>query len=55
MDILFKLNSRLYVRDPQETELGRRIIGQGIQLIDSLGFEQFTFRKLAEAIKKAVG
>lgn len=50
MDIAFRLNSRLYIRDPQDTELGRRIIEQGIQLIDSLGFEHFTFRKLAEAI-----
>lgn len=50
MSIVFKLNEELYLRDPQETDLGRRIIEQGILLIDKLGFEDFTFRKLAEAI-----
>jgi AcrR family transcriptional regulator len=47
MTLTFKLNERLYLRDPQHTELGRKIISQGIVLIDQLGFEQFTFRKLA--------
>jgi len=50
MSIVFKLNEKLYLRDPQETDLGRRIIEQGILLIDKLGFEDFTFRKLAEGI-----
>lgn len=46
----FKLNEKLYLRDPQHTELGQKIIKESIRLIDSLGFEQFTFKKLAEAI-----
>lgn len=46
----FKLNEKLYLRDPQHTDLGRKIIEESIRLIDSLGFEQFTFKKLAEAI-----
>ena len=46
----FKLNEKLYVRDPQHTELGRKISDQSIKLIDKLGFEQFTFKKLAESI-----
>ena len=46
----FKLNDKLYLRDPQHTELGQKIIQESIRLIDSLGFEQFTFKKLAEAI-----
>ena len=37
----------LYVRDPQATDLGREIIGTGIVMLDSLGLEQLTFRKLA--------
>ena len=41
------LNPNLYLRDPQETELGRSIVQQGISMIDELGFEQFTFKKLA--------
>ena len=46
----FKLNDKLYLRDPQHTELGQKIIRESIGLIDSLGFEQFTFKKLAEVI-----
>lgn len=48
--IQIKLNEKLYLRDPQDTELGRRIISDGILLIDEIGFEQFTFKKLAERI-----
>ena len=53
MSLAFKLNEKLYLRDPQETELGRKIIENAILLIDNLGFDQFTFRKLAEAIGSA--
>ena len=53
MALAFRLNEKLYLRDPQETELGRKIIQNGILLIDELGFDQFTFRKLAEAIGSA--
>ena len=37
----------LYLRDPLQTNLGRRIISHSIDLIDEIGFEAFTFRKLA--------
>ncbi|MEY3405077.1 MAG: TetR/AcrR family transcriptional regulator [Cyclobacteriaceae bacterium] len=53
MALAFKLNEKFFIRDPQETELGRKIIQHGIELIDRLGFEQFTFRKLAEEIGSA--
>ena len=41
------LNEKLYLRDPQGTDLGRRLLEQSIALIDEIGFEQFTFKKLA--------
>lgn len=44
------LNEKLYLRDPQETKLGRKIIQYGILLIDEIGFEDFNFKKLAERI-----
>lgn len=47
----FKLNERLYLRDPQHTELGQKIIQESIRLVDTLGFEQFTFKKLADVIE----
>ncbi|HQU57686.1 MAG: TetR/AcrR family transcriptional regulator [Phaeodactylibacter sp.] len=46
--IQMKLNEKLYLRDPQDTKLGRKIIQHSILLIDEIGFESFTFKKLAE-------
>lgn len=46
-----QLTEKLYLRDPQETRLGRNIIQYSIELIDELGFERFTFKKLAERIQ----
>jgi AcrR family transcriptional regulator len=43
-----RMNERLFLRDPDGSELGRRIVRQGILLFDEVGFEEATFRKLAE-------
>jgi AcrR family transcriptional regulator len=48
--LAFKLNDKLYLRDPQHTLLGQNIIKKSIEMIDQMGFEQFTFKKLAEQI-----
>jgi AcrR family transcriptional regulator len=48
--IKINLNHKAYLRDPESTALGRRIIQESILLIDALGFEHFTFRKLATVI-----
>lgn len=40
------VNPNLFLKDPESSELGRRIIGEGILLIDEVGFEKFTFKKL---------
>ncbi|MGA1543436.1 MAG: TetR/AcrR family transcriptional regulator, partial [Saprospiraceae bacterium] len=45
-----KINENLFIKDPQETKLGKKIIQQGIVIIDEIGFELFTFKKLAERI-----
>ena len=50
ISIQIQLSDKLYLRDPQQTKLGKKIIEQGIILIDELGFERFTFKKLAEKI-----
>jgi AcrR family transcriptional regulator len=50
VNIQILLNKKLFIRDPQETELGKNIITHSILLIDKLGFEQFTFKKLADEI-----
>ena len=45
------LNEKLYLRDPQDTDLGRRLVAESVLLIDEIGFEQFTFKKLAQRIE----
>lgn len=45
--IKITLNKGLYIRDPQETVLGQKIIKHSILLIDEIGFEAFNFKKLA--------
>ena len=41
-------NDKLVLRDPEDTQLGRNIVRQGLILMHKLGFEQFTFKKLAD-------
>jgi AcrR family transcriptional regulator len=38
---------KLVLRDPEDTPLGRNIVRNGLLLMYELGFEQFTFKKLA--------
>ena len=45
--IKINLNHKSYLRDPEQTTLGQKIIAESIRLIDQLGFEEFTFKKLA--------
>lgn len=46
-----KMNDKLFLRDPEESELGKKIIQNSIILIHRLGFEAFTFKKLAKEIE----
>ena len=50
LEVQIKMNETLYVRDPEQSELGKNIIKYSILLIQKKGFEVFTFKKLAEAI-----
>jgi len=45
-----QMNEGLFLRNPEDTELGRKILKYSVELIYSLGFESFTFKKLAEVI-----
>ncbi len=49
--IRIKLNEGLYLREPQDSVLGKKILEHSILLINELGFECFTFKKLATAIQ----
>jgi len=44
-------NEKLYVRDPTQSEVGRNIIRHGVTMIEKLGFEEFTLKKLANKLK----
>jgi AcrR family transcriptional regulator len=46
-EMIIKNESRLFLKDPEVSELGRKIIEQGTRLIDETGFDEFTFKKLA--------
>lgn len=48
--IKIQVNSNLYLKDPHTSELGEKILEKSIKLIDELGFEHFTFKKLATEI-----
>ena len=48
--IRIHVNGNVFLRDPDSSPLGRNIITHGILLIDEIGFEAFTFKKLAKKI-----
>mgnify|MGYP000647143717 CR=1 FL=1 len=50
LSITITINEGLFLKDPQSTDLGKRIIATSIEMIDELGFESFTFKKLGLAI-----
>lgn len=45
------IDEKVYLKSPESSNLGKRIIQGAIEMIDSIGFEQFTFKKLAEQIQ----
>jgi len=46
----FLINDNLYNKDPESTDLGKSIIKHSIDIIEAIGYEQFTFKKLGEVI-----
>jgi len=50
VSIRIKVNQKIYLRDPEESVLGRNIVCNGLLLINKIGFEEFTFKKLAAEI-----
>lgn len=50
LSIQIKINPELYLKDPESSDLGKRIVSASITLIDELGFEAFTFKKLGNLI-----
>ena len=44
------ISKELYTKNPESTELGKKIVSRSIEMIDELGFEAFTFKKLGQSI-----
>lgn len=40
------INKNLYLKDPESSDLGKKILDRSILLINEIGFENFTFKKL---------
>lgn len=50
LHVQIKMNEKLFLRNPEQSELGKKIIQHSIQMIYKNGFESFTFKKLADDI-----
>jgi AcrR family transcriptional regulator len=48
--IKINISSKIYVKDPDTSELGKKILENSILLIDEIGFDNFTFKKLGQRI-----
>ena len=49
-NITIAVNEKIFIKNPETSDLGKKIIENSIILIDEIGFEHFTFKKLGEKI-----
>ena len=49
-NVSIHVNEHIYQKNPESTDLGKRILVGGIGLIHEIGFDNFTFRKLGKHI-----
>ena len=49
--VQIQVNEKIYLKNPESSDLGKRIITGSIEMINEIGFECFTFRKLGQRIK----
>ena len=49
-NISFNIDTRISLKDPRESDMGKKLLLESINLIDQIGLEQFTFKKLAIAM-----
>ncbi|GEQ85015.1 TetR family transcriptional regulator [Patiriisocius marinistellae] len=50
LQVNITIDPALYTKNPESSELGRKIVSHSILMMDTLGFESFTFKKLGTAI-----
>jgi AcrR family transcriptional regulator len=51
INITININDSIYLRDPLETILGKKILEHAIILIAEIGFEELNFKKLAKSME----
>ena len=49
-NLKIQVPDKIYIKDPESSSLGKRIIEHSILLIDEIGFDSFTFKKLGTKI-----
>ena len=50
LQVHMAIDSNLYCKNPQSSDLGKKIVMNGIKMIHELGYESFTFKKLGAQI-----
>jgi len=45
------VSAKLYNKNPEETDLGKRILSKSIELMEEMGYEHLTFKKIGLAIE----
>lgn len=48
--VQIQVNDKVYLKNPNSSDLGKRIVSEGLEMIDEVGLERFTFRKLAQRL-----
>lgn len=48
--VKLQVDPKFHLKDPTTTEIGLAIVGQSVLMIDEMGYEAFTLRKLADRI-----
>ena len=49
-NLKININEQIYLKDPESSALGKRIVENSILLIDEIGFDAYTFKKLGTKI-----
>ena len=49
-NLKININEKIYLKDPESSALGKRIVENSILLIDEIGFDAYTFKKLGTKI-----
>lgn len=49
--VKININQNIYIKNPESSDLGKKIVENSIIMIDEMGFEAFTFKKLGIKIR----